>query len=72
MTNCTICGRAPSSPFRVYDERGRVTLGCIDASHDGALVTPSESARWHYRPEAKKWRAASAARLKKLLAGGIR
>ena len=54
---CNTCTREYGSPFRVYDELGRVILGCIDACHAGHLVTPSESARWHNRPEAKKWRA---------------
>lgn len=55
--NCNTCGRPDHSPFRVFDDRGKIVLGCIDAAHDGRLVTPSESARWHSRPEAKKHRA---------------
>lgn len=57
---CNICGRAPGNPFRVYDERGKVVNGCVAEAHTGHLVTPSESARWHNRAEAKKVRAALA------------
>lgn len=55
---CNTCGRPAHSPFRVYDERGKVIAGCIDNWHTGHLVTPSESSLWHNRPEAKKMRAA--------------
>jgi hypothetical protein len=56
---CPTCTRPASAPYRVYDDRGRVINGCVDAHHDGALVTPSESARWHARPEARIIRRAS-------------
>lgn len=69
---CNTCCRPAASPFRVYDERGRVQLGCIDAFHDGHLVVPSESARWHARPEARQHRAAVAKHLRQLTKGGAR
>lgn len=55
-TTCCVCGRAPGNPFRVFDARGKVTSGCIDATHTGQLVSPSESNYWHLRPEAKQVR----------------
>lgn len=55
---CRICCRHVSSPFRVFDAHGRVTMGCVGADHDGQLVAPSESARWHSRKEAKAARKA--------------
>lgn len=57
-TTCPICGRGPSTPARVFTTRGRVLQGCVDHFHTGHLVTPSESAMWHARPEAVKIRAA--------------
>lgn len=57
MATCNICCRPAYSPFRVYDERGKVVMGCVGDAHTGQLITPSESARWHARPEAKKLRA---------------
>lgn len=54
---CNICGRSADNPTRVYDARGKVIQGCVDAFHTGHLVTPSESAHWHNRPAAKKIRA---------------
>ena len=63
---CNSCCRSVYSPFRVY-EGSKIVSGCVDAAHDGHLVTPSESAFWHNRPEAKKIRAAAKARLKALL-----
>jgi hypothetical protein len=56
--NCPICTRPVDNPFRVYDGKGKVVEGCVDECHTGHLVTPSESAHWHNRPEAKKIRAA--------------
>ena len=70
MTNspkCLTCNREASNPWRVYDELGHVTLGCIDECHTGQLVTPSESARWHNRPVAKKHRAAVKRALRSIL-----
>lgn len=54
---CPTCGNSIYSPFRIYDKHGKVVQGCVDESHTGHLVTPSESARFHNRPEAKKIRA---------------
>ena len=52
-TQCLTCGCPDHSPWRAYDDRGRVILGCVDACHTDRLITPSESARWHNRIEAK-------------------
>ena len=66
-TTCPTCGRRAGDPFRVFDARGKVLQGCVDEFHTDELVTPSESARWHARPVAKKMRRdAKAARM-----GGI-
>lgn len=59
---CRTCRRPIASPFRVYGDRGRVVAGCVSADHDGTHVTPSESARWHNRKEAKAIRRATKAR----------
>ena len=56
---CRTCVRPVSSPFRLYDERGRVLSGCVAVDHDGHLLSGSDSARWHARPVARKLRAAS-------------
>lgn len=53
---CPLCCRPLSSPFRVYNDRGKVTAGCVDDSHTGHLTPISESASWHSRPEAKRLR----------------
>lgn len=58
---CPTCCRGPATPFRIHDNRGRVVSGCVDEFHAGHLVSPSESARWHARPEAKRIRAQSRA-----------
>lgn len=55
---CGTCGRAVDNPFRLYDDHGKITSGCVDDSHDGHLITPSESARWHGRKEARMIRLA--------------
>jgi hypothetical protein len=57
---CPTCGRAAYSPFRVYVD-DKVVSGCVDHFHGGHLVTPSQSASWHARPEAKRIRAATKA-----------
>jgi hypothetical protein len=49
---CPICGRSAGSPYRVYDDRGKVISGCVSDFHTGHLVTPSESSRFHSRKEA--------------------
>lgn len=56
--HCPTCTRSPHNPYRRYDNRGKVLEGCVDACHEGKLVTPSESARWHSRKEAKDIRRA--------------
>ena len=56
---CNTCQKPDHSPWRVYGERGEVLLGCVDACHDGRIASPSASAFWHYRKDAKKIRAAS-------------
>lgn len=60
---CPTCGHKVTDPYRVY-AGDKITAGCVDKSHTGQLVTPSQSSAWHNRPEAKKIRAASAAFLK--------
>src|SRR6185436_6395272 len=50
---CPTCCRAPESPLRRYDKRGKVVEGCVDGFHSGKLVSPSESAHWHNRKESK-------------------
>lgn len=50
---CNTCCRTASNPWRVYDEHGKVTEGCVDDFHTGHLVPISESNRWHNRPQAK-------------------
>lgn len=62
MLTCRTCGRSVWSPWRVYNDHGRVVEGCVSMDHDGRLVTPSESARWHNRKEAKAIRRAEHAR----------
>lgn len=64
---CKTCCKPDSDPWRVYDAHGRVQFGCIDACHTGRLVTPSASADWHNRQQAKAWRAAEAKRLRLML-----
>jgi hypothetical protein len=54
---CTTCGKPDHNPYRHYDDHGKVSAGCVDVCHTGRLVTPSESARWHARPDAKRIRA---------------
>lgn len=61
MKTCNTCCRPAASPFRVFDDRGKVTMGCVDEFHTDHLTPLSESARWHARPEAKKLRKAMAA-----------
>jgi hypothetical protein len=55
---CLICGQPDHRPYRVYDARGKVLAGCVDDCHTGQLITPSESAHWHGRPDARKIRQA--------------
>ena len=60
---CRTCTRPIASPYRVYDERGRIVQGCVSIDHDGQHVTPSESARWHARPDAKALQRVEAERV---------
>ncbi len=53
---CNICGGTKSHPYRVYDEKGKVIIGCVDIFHEGEIISPSESLFWHNRSEAKKIR----------------
>lgn len=62
---CPTCGRDGGSPFRQHDDRGKVTLGCVDAFHTGRYLI-GESSWWHNRPEAKALRRAELAHLKSL------
>ena len=61
---CLTCGKPDYNPYRVYDDRGKVRHGCVDACHTGRLVTPSESSRWHHSAQAKRIRAAGKYALK--------
>jgi hypothetical protein len=54
---CNLCGRDVSSPYRVYNAFGKVISGCVDRSHTGMIVSPSESEFWHSRKEARDIRA---------------
>lgn len=53
LAECRTCARPVSSPFRVYDERGKVLSGCVAPDHDGQLTPATESMRWHNRAEAR-------------------
>ena len=53
---CPTCCRAANNPFRVYDDRGRVDIGCVDRFHSDHLIPLTESARWHNRKEAEQTR----------------
>jgi hypothetical protein len=55
---CRTCSQDLARPFRVYDERGKVVLGCIDPDHDEHLIPMSESLTWALRPQARKARRA--------------
>jgi hypothetical protein len=63
-SECPTCCRPVNSPFRVFDEAGKVVMGCVDAAHEGHFPRPSESAVWHYRHEARDMRRQDLARLK--------
>jgi len=44
---CTICGRTPDSPYRVFSDNGRTVLnGCVAKIHDGHLIAGTSSARF--------------------------
>lgn len=54
MNQCPICCREAHSPYRAFDKvTGRILAGCVDKFHTGHLVTPSASADWHNRKQAK-------------------
>jgi len=57
---CNICGKPDHSPYRLYDDRGKVRAGCVADCHTGRLQTPSDSASWHARPEARDIRRRNA------------
>lgn len=50
---CNICGKENSHPFRVYDLKGKVLMGCVDKFHTNELITLSESSFWHNRKKAR-------------------
>ena len=56
LETCNICGRMKSHPLRVYDSKGKVIEGCVDKFHEGEIISPSESALWHYRKRSQKIR----------------
>lgn len=58
---CPTCGRPSAAPYRETDAHGKVLAGCVDEFHTGHLVTPSASAAWHARPDARRIRTASKA-----------
>lgn len=53
---CPTCGQHPDRPHRRI-VNGKIVEGCVDHSHAGRLVTPSASADWHNRPDARTIRA---------------
>lgn len=55
---CPSCGKPAAQPFRSYDQFGATVSGCVDFFHGGHLTQYSEASYWHFRPEAKKIRAA--------------
>lgn len=61
---CPSCTRSKYHPFRRYDARGKITMGCIDDFHTGHLTPISQGNSWHMRKEAQKWRRAMAKHLK--------
>jgi len=66
-TYCPTCTQNQCSPFRSYDECGRIVAGCIDNFHTGHLTPISASNDWHNRPEAKRYRMAVKSHLKAVL-----
>lgn len=55
---CPTCQRRADQPYRVRDADGKVLHGCVANFHTGHLLM--RDASWHYRPEAKRIRAATA------------
>lgn len=67
MDTCPTCTRAAHSPFRDYNESGKIVYGCVDAFHGPALVgVASEPARRHGRAESVTLREATLKRLQSL------
>jgi hypothetical protein len=64
---CRTCCRPLNNPYRTYDDRGRVTHGCISSDHTGHLLPGTESYRWHIRPEAKRLRKQTERHIRSLL-----
>jgi hypothetical protein len=60
VETCPGCGRPADAPYRCF-QGGAVVMGCVNEFHTGHLVTPSASASWHARPEAKRIRSADKA-----------
>lgn len=49
---CVVCGKFADNPFRLYVGE-TLTGGCVDACHTPHFADiESESAKWHFRPEA--------------------
>ncbi len=49
---CPVCTRDVRMPYYRKDARGKVIVGCVDASH-GEHLLDSEYRRWWMRKEAK-------------------
>lgn len=59
---CPTCGKNPATPYRRI-VGGKITEGCIDASHTGRLPPTSSTATWHDRPVAARFRKTALQRL---------
>ena len=64
-SKCRTCGRSVDAPYRSYNV-DVVAQGCIDADHDGHLISAVDQA-WHGRPEAVAHRHREAAHLSFML-----
>jgi hypothetical protein len=55
---CTTCGKPIDRPFYSKDERGHITMGCIDSAHadDGNGYRVAGYNAWFNRPASKKLR----------------
>jgi hypothetical protein len=53
---CKTCGRRFDSPYRVYDEHGKILYGCVDECHTGQLTSFTSK---EFHAKGKKIRAAS-------------
>jgi len=66
---CGTCTRPVGQPFRSHDAIGKIVHGCVDKSHTESLRgVISSSSSWHFRPEAKRIRAAEVRRMRALRA----